>query len=148
MLDNVDYKILDLLKENSRLSYAEIGRMIGLSRVAVRSRVEGMVRQGVIEKFTVLVNGDFLGKRLSVFMEVEVESPLIQEAGRHLASRPEVAVVYEMTGSSALHVHVFAPSVLALQNFIEKEVYTLRGLRSVRTHILTRRYKSDLSTRV
>lgn len=52
-LDKTDIKILKLLANDSRISYAEIAREVHLSRMAVRERVMKMVEEGVVERFTV-----------------------------------------------------------------------------------------------
>ena len=51
-LNELDQKILSLLIENARLSYSEIGERVGLSRVAVKARIQGMEESGIIEEYT------------------------------------------------------------------------------------------------
>ena len=48
-LDELDQKILELLIQNARISYSDIGEKIGLSRVAVRTRVQALEQKGIIE---------------------------------------------------------------------------------------------------
>jgi len=55
-LDEYDLKILDLLAENSRLTYSEIGKMLGLTRQTVKSRIEKLEKEGIIEKYTIKVS--------------------------------------------------------------------------------------------
>ena len=52
-LDKTDIRILKLLANDSRISYAEIAREVHLSRMAVRERVMKMLEEGIIERFTV-----------------------------------------------------------------------------------------------
>ena len=52
-LDDVDLRIIDLLKQNSRMSFIEIGKRVGLSEGAVRRRVKLLVEKGVIKRFTI-----------------------------------------------------------------------------------------------
>ena len=49
-LDELDQKILELLIQNARISYSDIGEKIGLSRVAVRTRVQALEQKGIIEE--------------------------------------------------------------------------------------------------
>jgi Lrp/AsnC family transcriptional regulator, leucine-responsive regulatory protein len=53
-IDDTDRKILELLTQDGRMSYAEIGKELNLSRVSVRERVNQMRKAGVIEKFSVV----------------------------------------------------------------------------------------------
>ena len=54
-LDLLDQKILALLIQNARYSYSELGEKVGLSRVAVRTRIEALEKRGVIEEYTWLL---------------------------------------------------------------------------------------------
>ena len=55
-LDALDRQILELLIGNARLSYSEIGERVGISRVAVKSHMEALEKQGIIEAYTTVVN--------------------------------------------------------------------------------------------
>ena len=55
-LDELDRKIVKLLIQNARMSYSDIGEKIGISRVAVRSRVQALEQNGVIEEYTAIIN--------------------------------------------------------------------------------------------
>ena len=59
-MDNLDLQILDLLKENSRISVTEISKQIGRSHSATRLRLAKIIESGVIERFTVVVNTEVL----------------------------------------------------------------------------------------
>ena len=50
-LDEVDNRIVALLSENARLSYSEIGQAVGKSRVAVKTRIEQLEKQGIIRGY-------------------------------------------------------------------------------------------------
>ncbi|MBE0518625.1 MAG: Lrp/AsnC family transcriptional regulator [Thermoplasmata archaeon] len=52
-MDDTDIKILNLLRDNSRMKNTEIARMVNLTERAVRARIEKLVREGVIRKFTI-----------------------------------------------------------------------------------------------
>jgi Lrp/AsnC family transcriptional regulator of lysine biosynthesis len=52
-MDDTDTKILNLLRDNSRMKNTEIARHVSLTERAVRARIEKLVREGVIKKFTI-----------------------------------------------------------------------------------------------
>ena len=60
-IDNLDMKILSNLLNNCRESDRQIGQKIGLSGVAVRSRIEKMLKSKLIEKFTLKIEPHILG---------------------------------------------------------------------------------------
>ncbi|MCD6530768.1 Lrp/AsnC family transcriptional regulator [Candidatus Bathyarchaeota archaeon] len=60
-MDEIDRKILKLLKENARRSYVEIGNMVGLTEGAVRRRVKKLIDEGRILRFTIEVKDEVEG---------------------------------------------------------------------------------------
>lgn len=141
-LDEIDKKILDLLTVNGRSSYVDIGKELSLSRVAVRERVHQLTEAGIIEKFTVVINSEKVGKKVSGFFEVDCEPSSLVEVAQALADNPSVASCYQMTGPSTLHMHVLVDDFTDLEKFINKELYALEGITRVESHILLRRFKS------
>ncbi|GLI84070.1 MULTISPECIES: Lrp/AsnC family transcriptional regulator [Rossellomorea] len=141
-IDETDRKILQLLTEDGRLSYADIGKSLGLSRVTVRERVHQLKDNGVIERFSVVINSEKVGKRVSAFFEVDCEPAFLVEVAQNLADNPTVASCYQMTGPSTLHMHVLVEDFAALEQFINNELYSLEGITRVESHILLRRFKS------
>ncbi|AQQ54420.1 Lrp/AsnC family transcriptional regulator [Planococcus lenghuensis] len=141
-IDETDKRILELLTENGRTSYVDIGKELNLSRVAVRERVHQLTEAGIIEKFTVVINSEKIGKSVSGFFEVDCEPASLVEVAQTLADNPLVASCYQMTGPSTLHMHVLVEDFIALEKFINEELYALEGITRVESHILLRRFKS------
>jgi Lrp/AsnC family transcriptional regulator, leucine-responsive regulatory protein len=141
-LDDIDKKILELLMVNGRMSYVDIGKELNLSRVSVRERVNQLMEDGIIERFTVVINSEKVGKTVSGFFEVDCEPAFLVEVAEKLAQNPNVASCYQMTGPSTLHMHVLVEDFIALEKFINNELYSLEGITRVESHILLRRFKS------
>ncbi|HSU79314.1 MAG TPA: Lrp/AsnC family transcriptional regulator [Candidatus Angelobacter sp.] len=141
-LDAVDRRILELLTLNGRMSYVDIGKDLNLSRVAVRERVNQLCDSGIIEKFSVVINSELAGKKVSAFFEVDCEPAYLVTVAETLVNNPSVASCYQMTGPSTLHMHVLVEDFQALEKFINEEIYTLKGITRVDSHILLRRFKS------
>ena len=141
-MDQVDRDILELLTENGRISYVDIGKELGLSRVAVRERVTKLIDDGVIEQFTVVINSSKAGKEISAFFDIDCEPGSLVKVAEALAENPSVASCYQMTGPSTLHTHVLVDDHSSLERFINEELYALEGITRVESHILLRRFKS------
>ncbi|SDE07019.1 transcriptional regulator, AsnC family [Bhargavaea beijingensis] len=141
-MDNIDQKILNLLVEDGRRSYVEIAAELNLSRVAVRDRIRNMKEAGIIEKFTVVINSERVGKGVSAFFEVDCEPSSLVEVAHSLVEIPDVASCYQMTGPSTLHVHVLVEDFPDLERFINEKLYALNGITRVESHVLLRRFKS------
>ncbi|MFD1017583.1 Lrp/AsnC family transcriptional regulator [Thalassobacillus hwangdonensis] len=141
-IDDTDKRIIELLVEDGRMSYADISKELDLSRVAVRSRVNQLMEAGVIEKFSCIVNSEKVGKGVSAFFEVDCEPRALVEVAENLANNPNVASCYQMTGPSTLHMHVLVGDFTELESFVNNELYALEGITRVESHILLRRFKS------
>lgn len=141
-IDAVDKRIIELLVEDGRMSYADIGKELDLSRVSVRSRVNQLMECGVIEKFSCVVNSEKMGKGVSAFFEVDCEPRALVDVAQNLANNPYVASCYQMTGPSTLHMHVLVEDFIELESFVNNELYALEGITRVESHILLRRFKS------
>lgn len=141
-IDQTDKRILELLIQNGRMSYVNIGKELNLSRVAVRERVNDLQERGIIERFTVVVNSEKVGKDVSAFFEVDCEPKSLVEVAEKLAENASVASCYQMTGPSTLHMHVLVDDFQSLEKFINEELYAFEGITRVESHILLRRFKS------
>ncbi|HJF33144.1 MAG TPA: Lrp/AsnC family transcriptional regulator [Sporosarcina psychrophila] len=141
-MDATDKRIIELLIDNGRLSYVDIGKELNLSRVAVRERIHNLQEDGIIERFTVVVNSEKVGKGVSAFFEVDCEPSSLVSVAEALADISSVASCYQMTGPSTLHMHVLVDDFTDLEKFINEELYALDGITRVESHILLRRFKS------
>lgn len=74
MIDNVDLKILALLKENSRMQWKDIGQEIHMTGQAVGNRIRRLEDMGIIEQYTIATNMAKLGQPVTAFITVFVKS--------------------------------------------------------------------------
>ena len=140
--DKVDHKLLEELITDGRISYVELAERVGLSRVAVKDRIQNLIDKGVIENFTVTINSEKFGKKVSAFFEVDVEPKQLQEVAQNLADNYNVASIYQMTGPSTLHMHVLVEDFKKLETFINTELYSVQGITRVESSVLLKRFKS------
>ena len=89
-LDKTDIRILKLLANDSRISYAEIAREVHLSRMAVRERVMKMLEEGIIERFTVQLNSKKVGLNTPVFLQVKAVPNKLDDVANALAEYSQI----------------------------------------------------------
>jgi DNA-binding Lrp family transcriptional regulator len=100
-LDDLDHKILALLTENGRESFATLGHRIGLSTAATKRRVDRLRHDGVIRRFTAEVEPAALGWTIEAFVELYCEGRVPPDRMRELVRTiPEVVEAYTVTGES------------------------------------------------
>ena len=83
-LDTIDQQILQLLIQNARASYSDIGQRIGISRVAVKSRIQALEQKGIIEEYTTIVNPQKISGAMSCYFEIETSPESLGQVTRIL----------------------------------------------------------------
>ena len=127
-LDELDQQIVKLLIRNARMSYSEIGQKIGISRVAVRSRVQALEQAGIIEEYTTVINPQKISGALSCYLEIETVPDTLPEVAALLEQNDTVTQIYRVTGKSKLHVHAVASSSEEMEELMYGTMDKLPGV--------------------
>ncbi|AOH36522.1 MAG: Lrp/AsnC family transcriptional regulator [Gammaproteobacteria bacterium] len=104
-------QLLSLLRENARLSTAEIARRLGLSRTTVHSRIERLERQGVIEGYTVRVADEHERAQIRAHILIAVMPRQMASVVAALREMPEVRTLHSVSGASDLVALGVTPTV-------------------------------------
>lgn len=99
-IDNIDKKILDELKENSRLSMSELGRRINMSSPSVTERVRQMESFGIIKKYTLEVDYEKLGLPNQCIIEATVKNGDYKSFRHFIEDHPNVEFCYRVAGNA------------------------------------------------
>jgi Lrp/AsnC family transcriptional regulator for asnA, asnC and gidA len=135
MVDEIDEKIISILKENSRVTYVEIGNKVGLSEGAVRNRVQTLVGSGVIRKFTVEV-APSISVRALTMMSVNPSIPTY-EISKEVEKLNGVEKIYEVTGEYDIFCIVSSRSIEDVNHCIE-DIRKIEGVEKTNTLIVLR----------
>ena len=127
-LDELDQQIVKLLIRNARMSYSEIGQKIGISRVAVRSRVQALEQAGIIEEYTTVINPQKISGAISCYFEIETVPDMLPEVAALLEQNDTVTQIYRVTGKSKLHVHAVASSSEEMEELMYGTMDKLPGV--------------------
>ena len=134
-MDETDKQIMNLLKDNSRAGYAEIGGKVGLSEGAVRKRIKILSDQGVIRKFTVKI-GVGEGAQAITLLATSPSLPT-QEVSRKIQEIPNVETTYEVTGEYDIVAVISGMNVMEVNECIEK-IRRVEGIEKTNTMIVLR----------
>ena len=134
-MDEIDQKILQILKKNSRISYVEIGKAVGLSEGAVRNRVQALVTSNVIQRFTVEV-APSIGIRALTMISVNPSNPTfaVSKAIKMLSS---IEKIYEVTGEYEIVVVLLSSNIEGVNQCIE-DIREIDGVVKTNTIIVLR----------
>lgn len=140
-LDDIDRRIVEILIQNARISYSDLGAEVGLSRVAASARVAALEKRGVIEEYTTIVNPQKVSGAVSCYFEVETLPARLEEVTEILNRCDTVTQIYRVSGRSKLHVHAVAADQQELETFLSNVMDALPGVTSMSTNIILARIK-------
>lgn len=140
--DKKDKKIIDHLLRNGRAPYAEIADSVGLSESAVRKRVERLVKERVIDRFTIALNPEKTGRAIIAYITVSTASRHESEVIEGLVGSPLVTEAYWMSGKCGIWLKVETASLTELTRFIEG-LRLVKGILSINSCIALRPLKVD-----
>ena len=132
-MDDVDRKIIKILKNNGRATYSEIGKEVSLSEGAIRKRINGLMDSGVIRRFTVKV-GLTQGAEAIMLISINPAFPT-SEISHVLMKIPYVETVYEITGPHDIAVIISAMNIAEVNECIVK-IRRVNGVTNTNTMII------------
>ena len=140
-LDRLDQQIVQLLIGNARISYAELGERVGISRAAARMRVQVLEKKGDIEEYTTIVNPRKIGGAVSCYFEIETRPDALAEVTARLEASDLITQIYRVTGGDRLHVHAVASSSEEMERLITEVIDRLPGVVSCGCNVILSRVK-------
>jgi DNA-binding Lrp family transcriptional regulator len=116
-MDDLDREILTVLRRDARTPYTEIADRVGTSEGTVRNRVEQLVEDGVIERFTVATRTGNVQAMVEISVDVNVDTGDLTEA---LAAWSEVDFVWQVSGDEDIVLVVDAVDTATLNDLITR----------------------------
>ncbi|HBI40411.1 MAG TPA: ArsR family transcriptional regulator, partial [Tenacibaculum sp.] len=120
MVDNIDLKIISILEQHARMSYAEIGREVKLSSSAVRERIQKIEDLGIIEKYTIQLNHKLLGYGLQAVVLVKAHEGKLSLLFKEVQNYSEVQEALNIMGEYNVHLKVIVKDLDELQSFLNQ----------------------------
>src|SRR5215472_6887022 len=120
LLDQIGWKLLHELQINGSLSYAELGRRVGLTTPAVVERVKRMEEAGIILGFHADVDPIKVGMPITAFIRMSVVGDVFSRITGVIRSSPEVVECHRGTGADSFIMKVHVRSVEHLENLIDR----------------------------
>ena len=111
-MDDTNKDILRLLRKNGRMSFTEIGNQLGISRVAVKKRVEKLEDAGIIRGYKAIV---YREENVKMLMDITTVDDDYEDILEYLNRSGYVTELYVMTGNNRIHATAVAPDVSELK---------------------------------
>lgn len=136
-MDQIDKQILEILKENARAGYTEIGSAIGLSRVTVKNRMDALEERNVIKGYKVILEETSPAKGVLFVMDIYTEPELFESIAERLSYDSRIRKIYGTTGSAKIHAVGYAANAEEVGTFIRKVFGHTKGILKLQWDILT-----------
>jgi len=139
----MDLKILEALQTDARQTYTDIGKHLGVAHSTVYDRIKRMEQEGIIKKYTTVIDAEKVGLRnLTAIMTVYTDPKESERVAEKLSQAPEVLEVYaSLSEELQIIAKVVEEDQESLHAFIANSVAPLPGVLRIRTSILTRKFK-------
>lgn len=131
-MDATNWRILNALQEDSRISMAELGRRVGLSAPATAERVRRLEDTGIIEGYRAVINPRALGRTILAFIRISALGNVKDRVNQLVQRMPEVLECHRGTGSDCFILKVSVASI----DHLEKVTDAFTAFGSVTTSLV------------
>lgn len=122
ILDELDHSILEHLQANARISFAELGRTVGLTPPAVAQRVHKMEREGLVLGYNVQLDYAKLGYNMTALITVKLALGNMPAFKKALSEIKEVLECYRVTGEDCMILKVMLKDNAHLIDVVDRLV--------------------------
>ena len=142
MLDDKDNKIISVLRQNSRMAIRDVAKKAQLRPSTVHQRIQKLIANGVIEKFTLKLNNKAAGENFIVFMLVRGGTSEYLSKG--IIGSKHVKEVFGVTGEYDVILKLKFSSIEEFNDFVISFRKKSPGVKSTVTMVVTAEIKEEL----
>ena len=135
-MDVIDLKIIEELKQDSRISFNEISHKIGKTEATVRRRVKKLMEDGIIMKFTIEYEINAKPKTMAT-LKIEPNFKDIKRILKELMKIEEISNIWRLSGDCGLFIMVEIPSIEQFNPLLEDKISQIEGIHIVETCFIT-----------
>ncbi|HEX7876353.1 MAG TPA: Lrp/AsnC family transcriptional regulator [Sphingobium sp.] len=134
-MDDLDHRLLALLRQNARCSVSDLAGKLGISRATVRSRIDHMERRGDILGYTVILRSDAIAMPVRGIMAIEVEGRAADRIIDVLGGFPEVSAIHTTNGRWDILVEL-GTNTLTEFDAVLRRIRLVSGIGASETNLL------------
>jgi Lrp/AsnC family leucine-responsive transcriptional regulator len=147
-MDELDYRLVDLLQRDGRATQLELSRGVGLSQPAVAERIRKLEERGVITGYTARVDATKLGKDITAFIGVSIEHPKYFEGfAKKVLALPDVLEAHRVAGQDSYILKVKTANTRTLDTLLVETLRTIAGVTRTQSTIVLSTLKEDTHVR-
>jgi Lrp/AsnC family leucine-responsive transcriptional regulator len=120
-LDNIDFQILQILTENSRIQWKDLGEQVHMTGQAVGNRIKKLEENGVIKAYSLIIDEMKLGFAYTALVIMFMNSAATHASFiRFIHEQNEVVEAHRISGDACYHLKVVVKSQEQLNLFLNK----------------------------
>lgn len=139
-MDELDQRLIALLRHNARESVATLAHRLQVSRGTITNRLARLERDRVISGYTVILRPDSALQEIRAWMSIAVKGNQTREVVAHLAGEPGVVGLHDTNGRWDLLAEVRSSSLSELALVLER-IRLLKGIAATETSIHLQTFK-------
>ncbi|MET8866813.1 Lrp/AsnC family transcriptional regulator [Nonomuraea sp. NPDC004580] len=132
-LDEIHMKILEVLRENGRISVAALAERVGISRANAYTRFEALRADGAIKRFTAEIDHVRTGLGITALIFVTVRQQMWKQFRAELARMPEVEYCAITTGQHDAMIQVRVSDVAAVHTMVTDRLANIPAVKATET---------------
>ncbi len=135
-IDNIDFKILNILSEDAKIPYTEVAKKISVSSGTIHVRIKKMEEMGIIKGTTLKIDYCKIGYDITCFLGIYLEkSSLYDQVVGQLKKIKEVATIRYTTGDYNIFCKIYCKDTQHLKDVLHDEIQKVKGIESTETFI-------------
>lgn len=134
-LDDLDHRLIALLRSDGRLPVAKLAAELGVSRATVTARMERLVKTGAIAGYTVMLRTSARSDAVRAITMVEIDGKNSEAVIRRLTGFPEIRTLYTTNGRWDVVAEVETPNLREFDELLRK-IRQIDGIANTETSIL------------
>ena len=141
-LDETDIQILEILQENCKLNFTQIGNELGIAESTIRYRIERLEKRRIINGYVALINPRRIGLTITAIMMIKINPQMIKEISPKLASFKELRHLFRSTGQYDM-ISVVNTRDIGHLNDVMGEIKQIEGIHELIVEVATELVKVD-----
>ena len=141
MIDDTDKGILDILGNNARTPFLDIAKQLRVSESTIRKRVSNLEKQGVIKKYSAIVDPIKIGYGSVAIVGIDVKPEKFLNVAKKLTEFDNVKFVATSTGDHMIMTEIWTEKSSELRSFISEKIEKMDGVTRTCPAIITETLK-------
>ena len=141
MVDDLDREILHMLQADGSTSFTKIAKKLRRNESTIRKRVLSLKKDGVIKKFSVVLDPAKIGFGTVAVIGVDIDPEKLLDVAQNLIKIPETRYVATSTGDHMIMIEIWAKDGRELSQILSERIGAIEGVKKICPSIILEKMK-------